>query len=229
MLSRFIDSKIRVDLSRKGRTFNKIFCSYESLFDLDSGCIGYILSNYSDSKFIDKAALKYTPFFLQYKLVHRENPNPLSIIFKNEYQDQIDNLYLDLLQTRIDDISKLAFPTYLIALIKELKSISGYIIEVECNSKVRKDRVSKLNLTCIDTQKSLDDYFSLVLRSPSELKDRGNISGKTIYFWNTTINYYQMKKGVENELLVDEIIALMGMKNIIKLIDPYQFTEELED
>ena len=38
-----------------------------------------------------------------------------------------------------------------------------------------------------------------------------------------------MKKGVENELLVDEIIALMGMKNIIKLIDPYQFTEELED
>ena len=38
-----------------------------------------------------------------------------------------------------------------------------------------------------------------------------------------------MKKGVEDEMLNDDIIALMGMKNIVKMIDPYQFTEELEE
>lgn len=230
MLSDLIHSKfIKVDPNKKGREFKYILCSFESLFDMDIGCIGYILINFKDSKYIKPEAYKYTPFFIQYKLVHRDILNPLFIVFKDEYKDQIDNLYNELLESKRDVIVKLAYQTYLAVLIDQLKIMGGYTIEVECNSDIEKEKVTELGLTPVDYQKNLDKYFTLILKSPKDLKDRIQFTGKTVYLWNTSINYFDMKKGVENEILTDKIIALMGQKNVIKMIDPYQYTEELDD
>lgn len=230
MLSDLIHSNfIKVDPNKKGREFKYILCSFESLFDMDIGCIGYILINFKDNKYIKPEAYKYTPFFIQYKLVHRDILNPLTVIFKDEYKDQIDNLYNELSESKRDDIAKLAYQTYLAVLINQLKIMGGYTIEVECNSDIEKEKVTELGLTPVEYQKKLDKYFTLILKSPKDLKDRMRFTGKTVYLWNTSINYFDMKKGVENEILTDEIIALMGQKNVIKMIDPYQYTEELDD
>ena len=230
MLSDLIHgSSIKVDPTRKGREFKYILCSFESLFDIDIGCIGYILLNFKDNKYIKPEAYNYTPLFVQYKLVHRDVLNPLSVIFKDEYNDQIDNLYNEILENKYDDVVKLSYQTYLSVLIDQLKIMGGYTIEVECESDTEKDKVSKIGLTSVDYQENLDKYFTLVLKSPKDLKDRLLFTGKTVYLWNTSINYFDMKKGVENEILTDEIIALMGQKNVIKMIDPYQYTEELDN
>ena len=229
MLSSLMPKGLKINPNKKGREFNSIFCSYESLFDIDFGCILYILSKYQTSKYIKPEVINYTPFFLQFQLVHRTNINPLSILFKDEYIDQIDNLYNELLTDKIDEVSRLAFPTYLITLINTMKDMTGYSLSVECNSDIRKEKVENFKLFPIEYQENLDDYFTLILKTPSDLKSRIGFSGKTIYLWNTTVNYYQMKKGVENEMLNDDIIALMGMKNVITMSDPYQFTEELVD
>ncbi len=231
MLSDLIHGRasIRVDPNKKGREFKYILCSFESLFDIDIGCVAYILISFKDSKYIKPEAYNYTPLFVQYQLVHRDSINPLSIIFKDEYKDQIDNLYNELLDNKKDDIIKLSYQTYLAVLVDQLKIMGGYTIEVECESDIEKEKVSKLGLTPVDYQENLDKYFTLILKSPKDLKDRLLFTGKTVYLWNTSINYFDMKKGVENEILTDEIIALMGQKNVIKMIDPYQYTEELDD
>jgi hypothetical protein len=230
MLSDLIhEASIQVDPTRKGREFKNILCSFESLFDIDIGCVAYILISLKDSKYIKPEAYNYTPLFVQYKLVHRDTLNPLSIIFKDEYKDQIDNLYNELLEKKREDIIKLSYQTYLAVLVDQLRIMGGYTIEVECDSEYEKEKVSELGLSPVDYQENLDEYFTLILRSPKDLKDRIQFTGKTVYLWNTSINYFDMKKGVENEILTDEIIALMGQKNVIKMIDPYQYTEELDD
>ena len=220
--------RVKIDINKKGREFNNILCSFDSLFDIDIGCILYILLQYKNTKYIKQEAYNYTDFFIQYQLIHRNYPNPLQIIFKDEYKDQIDNLYSELLNTKLDIITRLAPNTYLTILLKELKAMSGYSIFVEYKNQEQKDRIESFGLEPIDYQTNLDKYFSLILKSPLDIKNRMVISGKTIYFWNASINFANMKTNTEDEIFVDEIIALMSIGNTVKLIDPYRFMNELD-
>jgi hypothetical protein len=106
--------------------------------------------------------------------------------------------------------------------------MAGYSIEVECNSDLEKKLINQLGLTPVDYQEDLEKYFTLIIKSPEDIKDRMIFTGKTVYLWNTSINYLNMKKGVENEVLTDDIILIMGQKNVVKMIDPYQYTEDLD-
>jgi hypothetical protein len=154
--------------------------------------------------------------------------NPLGIIFKDEYKDQIDNLYNELLENKREEIIDLSYQTYLAVLVKQLRIMAGYSIEVECNSDLEKKLINQLGLTPVDYQEDLEKYFTLIIKSPEDIKDRMIFTGKTVYLWNTSINYLNMKKGVENEVLTDDIILIMGQKNVVKMIDPYQYTEDLD-
>lgn len=230
MLSDFIHGmKVPVDPNKKGREFKYILCSFGSLFDIDIGCISYLLrTTNKDNKYIKPEAFNYTPLFIQYKLVHRDTLNPLVVIFKDEYKDQIDNLYNELLENKREEIINLSYQTYLAVLVKQLRIMAGYSIEVECSSDLEKKLITQLGLTPVDYQEDLEKYFTLIIKSPEDIKDRMIFTGKTVYLWNTSINYLNMKKGVENEVLTDDIILIMGQKNVVKMIDPYQYTEDLD-
>ena len=220
--------KVKIDINKKGREFNNILCSFDSLFDTDIGCILYILLEYKNNKFIKPEAYYYTDFFIQYQLIHRDYKNPLQVIFKDDYKDQIDNLYAELLDTKMDIITKLSPNTFLATLIKELRTMSGYSIVVEYKNAGQKEKIEDFGLELIEYQTNLDKYFSLILKSPLDIKDRSVISGKTIYFWNASINFADMKTNTKDEIFVDEIIALMAIGNSVRLIDPYQFVNELD-
>ena len=106
--------------------------------------------------------------------------------------------------------------------------MSGYSIVVEYKNAGQKEKIEDFGLEPIEYQTNLDKYFSLILKSPLDIKDRSVISGKTIYFWNASINFADMKTNTKDEIFVDEIIALMAIGNSVRLIDPYQFVNELD-
>ena len=89
---------------------NKIsLVQFNSIVDLDKYMIYYVLNKYPRSKYIKDEAYGYTDYYVDILLMQRREKNPLSIIFKNDYKDQIDNLYSELLLKKKDMLKDVIF------------------------------------------------------------------------------------------------------------------------
>lgn len=207
---------------KKLTEFNKVLCTFDSLYDYDDAVVRFVLNNYKNSFFIKEEAYKYTNFYRHYLLANRKDSNPLSIIIKDEFKNQISNLEKEIYDNHLDEVLKIIKPSNLFELIQMLKEMSGYSITVECKSELEYKIINSnkefTGGTIIGCEKNTNPYFVFVFRDYHNLFNRDSFKGKTIYFWDTSQNYEVFEN--DQKLLNTNIISLMGL-NIIKMISPY--------
>ena len=215
---------------KKIKEFNKILCTFDSLYDYDSAVIKFVLLNYKNSFFIKEESYKYTNFYIHYLLANRKEQNPLSIIIKNEYKDQIDNLEEEIYKDHNDKIMTLIKPSNVFDILQLLKKESNYSITVECKTEIE-SKVLNSNKefnggTVIGRKEDTDPYFTFIFRDYTNLFGRNAFKGKTIYFWDISKNYDVFEN--DQKLFNTNIISLMGI-NIVKMISPYAYLENPVD
>lgn len=217
-----------LDVSKLHDRFNNfryVLCSFHALFDMEDAVIKYLLNNSKHSSFIKPEAYKYSDFYRHYLLSYRENPNPLSIIFKNEYLDQIDNLIVEILKKHYEEIVDLSTNTEILRVMNMLKDASGLEIDVLCRHELQykkiKKIIPKLNPIMEEDISDINKYFCYIYRDYEDIFPN-QYKGKTIYFLDISKNYVFWKFSFNEyqKTLNENIIALMGL-NVVKLLSPY--------
>ena len=151
--------------------------------------------------------------------MQRREKNPLSIIFKNDYKDQIDNLYSELLLKKKDMLKEVIFLTSICDPFRVMNDYEAYINckdddEIEICNRIF-DKCT--NISLIENEVSLIKYFNIILKDIDDiLLFEEPYTGKSIYIWNYPMNYENYDMNNNLSLLV---ISLM-QSNSIKLITP---------
>ena len=199
---------------------NKIsLVQFNSIVDLDKYMIYYVLNKYPRSKYIKDEAYGYTDYYVDILLMQRREKNPLSIIFKNDYKDQIDNLYSELLLKKKDMLKDVIFLTSICDPFRVMNDYEAYINckdddEIEICNRIF-DKCT--NISLIENEVSLIKYFNIILKDIDDiLLFKEPYTGKSIYIWNYSINYENYDTNNNLSLLA---ISLM-QSNSIKLITP---------
>ena len=199
---------------------NKIsLVQFNSIVDLDKYMIYYVLNKYPRSKYIKDEAYGYTDYYVDILLMQRREKNPLSIIFKNDYKDQIDNLYSELLLKKKDMLKDVIFLTSICDPFRVMNDYEAYINckdddEIEICNRIF-DKCT--NISLIENEVSLIKYFNIILKDIDDiLLFEEPYTGKSIYIWNYSINYENYDMNNNLSLLA---ISLM-QSNSIKLITP---------
>ena len=172
---------------------NKIsLVQFNSIVDLDKYIIYYILNKYPRSKYIKDEAYGYTDYYVDILLMQRREKNPLSIIFKNDYKDQIDNLYSELLLKKKDMLKDVIFLTSICDPFRVMNDYEAYINckdddEIEICNRIF-DKCT--NISLIENEVSLIKYFNIILKDIDDiLLFEEPYTGKSIYIWNYPMNY----------------------------------------
>ena len=172
---------------------NKIsLVQFNSIVDLDKYIIYYILNKYPRSKYIKDEAYGYTDYYVDILLMQRREKNPLSIIFKNDYKDQIDNLYSELLLKKKDMLKDVIFLT---SICDPFRVMSDYEAYINCKDDDEIEICNRIfdkctNISLIENEVSLIKYFNIILKDIDDiLLFEEPYTGKSIYIWNYPMNY----------------------------------------
>lgn len=210
--------------------YNKILANFDSLIDLDILAVCYILVKYKNSKYLKEEAYQYTTYFMKLLLIKRKIENPLSIIFKDEYLDQIDNLYKEILDSHKEEILTSYAQTSILRLLKLTVRDSGYSIFINCKDKIEQNLALKMlkntnHISTVLNEENPESYFTLIMKNLTDLKSFKNplVTGKTIYIWKYRLNYEDDEMETINKLS-----TVLYRSNIIKVIDPYSNIREPE-
>ena len=217
-----------LDLNKLHDRFNNfrhVLCSFHALFDMEDALIRYILDNYKDSKYIKPEAYNYSDFYRHYLLSYRKLPNPLTVIFKKEYFDQIDLLIEEMMKNHYEEIVDLSTNTQIINVMDLLRPASGLDIEILCRDDLQAKKVRKEMETFSSVKpeeiEDINKYFCFIYRDYEDVLDYV-YKGKTFYFLDISKNYvnWDFSFDLYKKALDEHIIAYMGL-NIIKLLSPY--------
>ena len=197
---------------------NKIsLVQFNSIVDLDKYMIYYVLNKYPRSKYIKDEAYGYTDYYVDILLMQRREKNPLSIIFKNDYKDQIDNLYSELLLKKKDMLKEVIFLT---SICDPFRVMSDYEAYINCKDDDEIEICNRIfdkctNISLIENEVSLIKYFNIILKDIDDiLLFEEPYTGKSIYIWNYPMNYENYDMNNNLSLLA---ISLMTI-NICKFV-----------
>lgn len=197
-----------------------ILVDFSCLFDTDYGTVGYMSYKYAKSKYINPEVPYWTEYFAKCKILSREEINPLTIILKEEYKDQADNLYQELKEKCWKDVLKVSQQTDVLALIHGTFEYTGYSVTVNCNTQEEADYIKQIVPkwdTVID-QTKIDKFFCIFMHDMvKDLLTMKPMAGKSLYIYYHKPNFLNYKEHVPHQIL-----APFAPVNSIKIINPYK-------
>lgn len=194
---------------------------FETLIDLDLSVIMYIINNMNNSKYIDTDLLKNTTTIngLENRLLFRENINPLSIIIKKDYEDSIDDIYNELMESHKKEIVDNALPTDIMTFCNLGSSITGVVNNhVNCKDKIEEEYIHTFPGKIITkiNEYDLSAYNTLYAKTIDNLFDYKNLTNKKIFILNTRYNM------MKDYLIYKPEAMAVSTSNTMCIIDPYK-------
>lgn len=194
---------------------------FETLIDLDLSVIMYIINNMNNSKYIDTDLLKNTTTIngLENRLLFRENINPLSIIIKKDYEDSIDDIYNELMESHKKEIVNNALPTDIMTFCNLGSSITGVVNNhVNCKDKIEEEYIHTFPGKIITkiNEYDLSAYNTLYAKTIDNLFDYKNLTNKKIFILNTRYNM------MKDYLIYKPEAMAVSTSNTMCIIDPYK-------
>lgn len=194
---------------------------FETLIDLDLSVIMYIINNMNNSKYIDTDLLKNTTTIngLENRLLFRENINPLSIIIKKDYEDSIDDIYNELMESHKKEIVDNALPTDIMTFCNLGSSITGVVNNhVNCKDKIEEEYIHTFPGKIITkiNEYDLSAYNVLYAKTIDNLFDYKNLTNKKIFILNTRYNM------MKDYLIYKPEAMAVSTSNTMCIIDPYK-------
>lgn len=203
-----------------GLNYRKAYVfDFESLVDIRSGYIRFMLSSKTVNKSFFKPYLwNPTVTMLKNLYVSSSNPNPLTWILKNEYQDSAEDLYRELIEKHYEEIINFSLPTdvfRLMALVNRV-DIRDTEFTINCANDIQANVASNI---MGDFTITVNEYnaekFSCIYASTIDILDKYRpVEGKNVYIHNIRMNYD------ENFRLEKTMNYYIGHV-VIHTIDPY--------
>lgn len=205
---------------------------YDLVFDLDVSLIRLIKNQYNDPDMFDTKVLnEYTIQNWIYLLIHRDDPNPLTILM--EPGPEADELYRDFLDKKMKELCEFRLRTNLFTAILYMQQSSSIFPTIWCKNeyqeKVLLEYKNKYNLNYTleshITKIDVDIYDPLYIKNIRELLlIKKNVKRKNLYIADYGFNY-QLKDN--HVLLVDEVVKPLKSANVFKIASIYENRIEL--
>lgn len=203
----------------------KNLIDFDIVFDLDLSIVSFILLNSNDTSLINPTIYKFNDDIniIRNILLFRPTINPLTGVLKEEYFNQADKLYKEILDKYKSYIIKniLFRDTTLYDFILINKSIkSNAENTINCHDELEAEFVNN-NLPSVNTvinERDLSNFNNVYLHNARDIALYKNVNRKRIYVANARYNMIRTKSGYS---LVPEIL-LLSDSNIIGLINLYK-------
>lgn len=207
--------------SKKKKDAKNILVDFDMLYDIDIACVLYLIDTYGKSKYFDENVLISNLYYIKYLILTRTNKNPLSILFKPEYEKNIDGIYNELLTERYEEVIKYAGLTDILSVIKGTEE-STNSIKVTVNCKNLTDQIqieafphTRFWNTVIEPE-DISQYKAIFVHDIDTITRFKDISGKAIYLYDYALNYEDFF-----EKRYHPYAVLLSKTNSIKYISPY--------
>lgn len=196
-----------------------LLVDFSTLIDTDLAVIAYLLDKYPKSKFFLEECKNWTVYFTKCKVLTRKDINPVTVILKDDYQDQADNLYNELLETKWKEVINIAPVTDILNLLGSTYDYAGYVITVKCRNEAEEKYIKERfkdwkTLIGKENTNSYSTFFIHDLQKRAE--ELLGVGGKAIYIYYHNPNFLNFKQGVLKEY------AAGILNNNVKLIEPYK-------
>lgn len=128
------EKEIKIDQAAAG--YHNYLVMFNALIDLDFAVLRMIQAEYNNPKFIDQTVMHYTTKQVRQALLNREDPNPLSICFKDK--ETADKIYKEIMTVRYGDLlseDKYLCITGLFFLISVYSAMKNTHVTIVCGNE----------------------------------------------------------------------------------------------
>ncbi len=225
---------------------NKVLFLFDVLFDLDIGLFNLIKKEYRNKDLLHIKLLDTIPMNeLKYLCIHRQDPNPLSVIVNTDVvsEDDMDSLHAQFMYERYSDIVKYSIPTNVCKLLYRLANVDNNIstVYIACKDaeEVKQIRNILKNLpketynfvpyhdliSEIDTSK----YDTIFIKSYYDILRLKDIEGKNIMVADCDFNKVQLGENKDESVLNPEVSLQISGKAEISIVELYDVTSVLDE
>lgn len=208
---------------------NIVNIPFDMIYFLDYGIIKILKEKYFNDKYFTSHIYENTDNRIIYELISRENKNPLSILVKDEYKDQIDNIYNELMEKEYYNIIKYSPITKIRDMILTGKKMFNLLqTTIICKNKLEEQFIKNdelLNKFNISNEYDYNGCDTIFYNDIFDiLRNINNIGGKNIIISNVRYNLHSY----DNKTLTipEEIHVLTSDICRISLIDMFTLTNE---
>lgn len=191
---------------------------FDAVVDTDLAIIDYMISNYNKSFFKESVLNASSRNVIKNLLLFREDINPLTILLKDEYLESAEDLFKEIINTKYEEVLKLAEPTDIFRYIKTLEDeTEGVVIStINCKNKLEQQMINELaGIMRTDiNQKDMNTFTCLFVKNIKDIETYRNFGGKYIYLSNFKFN-------LNEDFVIKLDIASVAGYNSVKIIDPY--------
>ena len=215
---------------------NNILAEFDCIVDINYGILRLIQIKYNNSDYIKQHILDADDYTLKCILLERKEYNPLYIALKDDYRDNAESLYNEIINNEYNEVLKYSYGNALFGLMNVYINTEGAInVTVLCKNETQEQYIKKLNKNMkviiseykdIDTSE-YDSYF--VEYYPNILKyGESTIAGKSIFIPSYGYNLEDMLIA-DNEVPLIHISGIIGDVNKIYIVSPFSDFETPAD
>ena len=196
-----------------------ILVDFAMVYDTDFGSIKYMLENCKNTDFF-KCDPEVTDYFLHCEITVRKYQNPLTVILKEEYNDQADSLFKELQSKHWSEVLKQSPSTEIATMLAIGDMTTGYAITINCRNEEETKFIKKIEpswenvIDCDDASKYFCMYIHDMPRTFNRIPD---IEGKCIYILYEKPNFLSYTK----QILKKDIVKI-SPANEVSIISRYK-------
>lgn len=209
--------------------------TFDSVIDIDFGLIRLVLDEFNNPEYlisgIDYLSKDLTT--LRVLLASREIENPLSIVFKKEFHDSIDDLRRELYEEYYDQIISLSGETSITRLIAASALPNKQVVEntIICNSDKEVETLVKWGIKAKGIVRQGEEtvpseYSDFILKRFSDLTIYEPIRGHNIFFLEYPFNLELLPDGTL--LPENNVCKIVGEQNSLYTIPVYPGIDTLD-
>lgn len=213
---------------------NRVIMTSNMIIDIDFGLIKNIFKEYNNPEYFENLDIADNDLKLKYALSYRKERNPLSIIIKDKYKSQMDNLYEQFIEQDYDkillqcqnnesgitDIRDLV-NTYTMTKLIEVVVICKNLQEQQLINKLCKK--SNIIISSNYKELELEEYDSIFTKYLNDILQFKNVNCKNIFMSNCAYNFHNFEKNIP----IIDISSTFGKSNKISAIDIYKLNKPL--
>ena len=200
----------------------KILVDFNMLIDTDVGSCLYLLKNSSNKDYFKDSVRSWSYLFIKYQVLTRKDENPISILFKEEYQESSHHIYDELKNKKWGEILKVSPLTDITPVILAMATNNEfYEIFINCKNKFEKDKIIKEFkdiFTVIENENNFLKYVSLYIHDLKNISGK-KLMGKTVFLYDYALNYFD--KDMHTKAINEYAIPYYGTTEF-SFISPYK-------
>lgn len=211
--------------------YHNFLVMFNALVDLDFSILRMIQAEYNNPAFVDQKVMNMTTKQVKYRLINREDPNPVTICIKDK--KIADTIYKEIMSTRYMDLlseDKYLAITGIFFMVSVYTAMENVHVTVLCHSKKEEEIIrkyhSKVNVIVSENPSELeiDEYTEFIFKNKNDiLKFKSIFKEKRILLMNYRFNVTFDDKPYP-DLKISHYLWHTGFSKVA-MIDTYKNTD----